>query len=401
MLQRSTLIYSKALLCALAALLALVLAPAGVAAQEEVDHVALAAVLIRDGHYDRAEIVLSEVNLKDKKVDLPRYHTLRGVISLQHEQHAEAIGHFRDALKTAKARKAADEKAPEPDPALYLYIAQAHYNIGQNREALVALDEDRAAVDNRPTTWLLRSRCLWKLEQWDDTWQVLREAYARFPKHHDFLKHQVFLLVEMDLFQEAVQKGHEYLKVAGVNPDAYVAIGEALIQAGQSHEAVLLLEEARLRFPDTEDVAIRLAHAYLKSGMNLAAAGVFEDLAHRDSEYAHDAAELYRKAGYVRLAFYFNAQVVDQKKKLRQTVSLLVEGDRFSELLTLRSRLDRLGLLEDEEIAYAMAYGYYRSRRYGEAETFLKRVQRPDLYNDVIALREAMSACTETAWGCQ
>ena len=51
--------------------------------QEEVDHLALAAMLARDGHDDRARVLLSQVDLKRPGVDLKLYHTLSGVLALK------------------------------------------------------------------------------------------------------------------------------------------------------------------------------------------------------------------------------------------------------------------------------------------------------------------------------
>lgn len=128
---------------------------------------------------------------------------------------------------------------------------------------------------------------------------------------------------------------------------------------------------------------------------------MFEIGARRDPALASDAAELYRRAGDVGRALMLNAEEPDQPKKLRQRMGLLVELDRFEEAAALEPRLKRQGLLQDEEVAYALAYALYRTGRPDRAEAHLKVVQRPELFESATALREAMARCHADPWMCE
>jgi len=46
------------------------------------DRLALAALLIRDRHFERAEAVLGQVDPQQEGLDLARLHTLRGLVAL-------------------------------------------------------------------------------------------------------------------------------------------------------------------------------------------------------------------------------------------------------------------------------------------------------------------------------
>ena len=43
------------------------------------DLIELAAIMLRDGHYDRALLALQGVDLEDEETDLARFYTLQGL----------------------------------------------------------------------------------------------------------------------------------------------------------------------------------------------------------------------------------------------------------------------------------------------------------------------------------
>ncbi|MFZ1711965.1 MAG: hypothetical protein WAT53_02750, partial [Nitrosomonas sp.] len=43
------------------------------------DSIELAAIMLKDGHHDRALLALQSVDLKNKKTDLVRFYTLQGL----------------------------------------------------------------------------------------------------------------------------------------------------------------------------------------------------------------------------------------------------------------------------------------------------------------------------------
>lgn len=96
-----------------------------------------------------------------------------------------------------------------------------------------------------------------------------------------------------------------------------------------------------------------------------------------------------------------NAEEPDQSVKLRQRMGLLVDLDRFEEAAALEPRLRRHRLLQDEEVAYALAYALYRTGRLDQAEKRLKVVKRPELFDSATALREAMGRCQADPWMCE
>ena len=72
--------------------------------------------------------------------------------------------------------------------------------------------------------------------------------------------------------------------------------------------------------------------------------------------YALYTAELYRQSGQMERALCRNRLVADQTEKIKQRLTLLIEGERYEESAALLDRVERLGLLSNESIAYALAY---------------------------------------------
>ena len=75
------------------------------AAQEEgpeVDHLSLASMLVYDGAFDKANVALQEAKAYDKNLDLAKYYTIKGVIAMRKERHAEAISVLKRAVSETK-----------------------------------------------------------------------------------------------------------------------------------------------------------------------------------------------------------------------------------------------------------------------------------------------------------
>jgi hypothetical protein len=62
--------------------------------------------------------------------------------------------------------------------------------------------------------------------------------------------------------------------------------------------------------------------------------------------------------------------------------------------------LTRLGLLDDEDIRYALAYAYFKTGDFEATERQLQQLTRPDLFRKAAELRSAIQDCAEDTWQC-
>lgn len=359
------------------------------AEEEEIDYITLAAKLIKDGHYDRAATVLDEVDESREGLDLIRYHTLRGVVGLQLKLYKQA----RESLLKAV-------KAGQTEKVVHLYLAQAYY--GEKDYASVVKQLDLAGAEGKKSVPLyqMRAQANWEIKQYDRAIAALTEGASRFPEDSELLRVKLFRLVELGLYQEALQLGRSFLSRETVTVDDYLAIGQALRQGKQFKEARNILQTARLKYPDNIDATLQLAHTYIDDGRPLLAAMLYEDASRLEPKHTLEAAELYKQAGRLDRALFINAQISDQKAKMKQRLSILLEQERFEQIAAMQDRLSRLGLLADQNIRYALAYSDFKVGNFKSSESHLKQIHDANLYEAALQLRKAMEDCKSVGWEC-
>lgn len=356
---------------------------------EEVDYLALGARLVADGHYDRAAAVLREIDPKDEKVDRPRLHFLLGTVYLKKELYAQARDEFQASVK-----------AGQQSPAIYLYLAQAQFHLRDYRGVLSALDRAGAAATENPGVYAMRAESHFLLEDPRKAIAALNEGQRRFPDFVKLSQMKLGYLLDLGLYQEVVEVGEVYLSRQDVKPDDFVAVAEGLRKSKQLNEARIVMERAHLRFPENELTAVQLANIYNDMGQPLTAAMLYEQTSRGTPKYSFEAAELYKNSGRASRALSINARILDAQKKLKQRLAILLEMERFEMIAAMEPSLSRAGLLKDESIRYALAYGYYKNGDFDSAEQHLKQLSDSALFEKATALRKAMATCREAGWAC-
>ncbi|GAB4189228.1 MAG: hypothetical protein Tsb002_16070 [Wenzhouxiangellaceae bacterium] len=378
---------NKALLTSL--LLVLLLAGGKVHAEDDVDYIELAALMLRDGNIERALSALGQAETEVEEFDWARYHTLYGMAYLRSGDKEQA----KQALDQAVAAGASDA-------VVFIYLAQVNFELGDYNGALTALDLAGAEVARIASTYHMRAQSHWLLEQHLAALAVLDQAAQVFPADPSFQRRKVFYLIELGLYQEAASQGQEYLQRSAGAVEDYVAIGDAMRRSGQVEQALQFLEAARLLFPENTLVSKALAHAYIDDQSLHVAAGIIDQAAHRDAALIPEAAELYRQAGQTYRALLLNSQVRDQDAKLKQRLALLLELSHYEQAAAMEQDLYRRGLLDNEDIRYALAYALFKAGNYDRAEAQLSLLRRSDLFRKAVEVRRAIEECRAAPWRC-
>jgi tetratricopeptide (TPR) repeat protein len=375
-----------------ALLLLWVIAVAGAAPRREAepeDRVALAGLLVRDGDWERAAEVLAEVDLSQRGLDVTRYWTLRGLVALHDKRAADAASAFQQALASAA----------EGEELLEMHLARAQLAAQQPALAIEALDRTGETGAALPGTWLLRAEAHVALEQYDQAWQALESGAARFPDQPDLRRQQVFLLVRLGLYREARERGEALLARADTDGDDAIAIAEALRRGGETAEALTILEAALLERGDDRDLLVQAARTSLDADQPRNAGRFLERAAVLEPALALEAAEAYRRGGDLEAALRVNGQLLDPVAKARQRLGLLLEGEAWDRAVALEDRLERVGLAQDDGVAYGLAYAWFRLGDLERAERWLKGIDDPEAFRRATELRQAMAGCDPT-WGC-
>lgn len=357
-------------------------------AEVQVDYVELASLLMRDGHLDRADATLRQVDLKAEGTDVRRYWELTGLLALKQKRWPEAAAAFKKAISLGEVR-----------PVVHLYLAQTQFELKEFGQCIASLKKAGEAATSRPAAYLMWSEAYFEQGKPQDGFRVLWKARKQHPRERSLQRAIIFHLVEAKLFQEAIDVGADYLKGADSAAD-FVALGEALRQAGQLHQSQQVLELGQLRFPDDERAILALTHVYVDEDHNLAGAMLLERVARFKPELALETAELYRRAGRHERALLWNTRIPDQKKKLRQRLAVLVEMERYGMVAAMEPRLSRLELLDEENVRYALAYGLFKLGSFDRAEQHLRQLKTAEMFERANQLRKAMEDCREQGWQC-
>ncbi|HKX55555.1 MAG TPA: tetratricopeptide repeat protein, partial [Xanthomonadales bacterium] len=282
--------------------LCLLAAPATWAAEpaDDVDHLDLAALMLRDGNIDRALLALDQADTEAEGFDQSRYHSLRGMAYMRSNQPELAQTELQAAIASGSV-----------DTVVYVYLAQISYQLEDYKGALAALDAAGAELQQLPSVYHMRAQSYWLLDQPVEALATLDLASELFPQEESFLRRKVFYLVDMGLFQLAVEQGRKYLESGAGTLEDYIAFGNALRASGELDEAAVLLESAQLRYPESAEVKKVLAHVYIDRGELNAAADVLYQAALLQPELMTEAAELYRRAGQYHRALALNGQLAD------------------------------------------------------------------------------------------
>lgn len=376
-----------------AGLLGLLLVSVAHASNDEVDHLELAALLVKDAEYARALEVLAQVDPQARGVDLVKYHTLQGLVAL-----SGTPSRPDDAIVAFQASIAAGQS----EPSIYLFLAQAQFGQQRYTEVLQTLElpQVQDSFASLASIDLMRAQANWLLQRHQPALAALAVGQRKFPANTAFARREVFYLMELGLFQEAAARGRSYLAAGDGKLEDYLEIGAALRRARQLEEAIAFLETARLRFADDERVVKALAATHLEYGRPLVAAEMTYTAALRNPALLVEAAELFHRAGHPARALQLNTRIADQPAKLRQRLGILVELGRYAEVAGMEAALLRAGLADDQEVRYALAYAWFKQADFGAVERNLQVLTKPELFRKATELRKLMADCAGERWKC-
>ncbi len=369
-------------------------------ASDDVDYLDLAALLIRDGKFDRASNTLSQIDPEQGSLDVPRFYFLRGLVRLNLTKFSQAADDFEVAIRERLQRAGKDEET-HLDPRWYVYLAQAQFYSDRYEECLDSFSKAGSAAASIRSTFALRGEALKKLERYEEAWDAFNQGLASFPDYKELERRRLFLAIDRKLYRTAAELGRAYLSTSEATERDYLAVGTALYEAGSRDEALEVFELAHLKFRSSAPVSVALSQVYRDLDMYRTAGLILEraSLGGPD-DLVVQAAELYRRAGEPFRALALNGRVGDARKRLRQRLAILLEIGRYEQVTIMERDLRRVRLLRDEGLRYALAYAFFKTGDYQRADQLLAGVKEPSLFRQATELRKAMTDCRDERWRC-
>lgn len=353
------------------------------------DYISLAAMMLKDGHYDRALLALQSVDLEDEATDQARFYTLQGLAYMNLNDMLAAQDSLQQAIKQG-----------QQDLVIYVYLAQTDYALKDYEGVIAAVKKAGNIVEKYPTLLEMKAQAHWQLKQTDKAIETLNNAQKKFPSDYRYMRRKVFYLVELQLYNQAALLGQQYLKLSAGKASDYIAIGNALRLSKEYQETLLIMEAARLKFPADVTIAKVLAHTYMDMGELNSGAFILEQAAQYDPDLTSESAEVYRRAGRVYKALTMNPGIRDHKVKLKQRLAIYLALKRYEKAANMKKSLYRSGLLEDQNIRYALAYAYFASGQFKSSNAQIDFLTESELFKKGIELRRMMESCKEEPWQC-
>jgi tetratricopeptide (TPR) repeat protein len=396
---------------------------------DEVNHLALATLMIYDANYEKAKEELSLVDKNSDKYDAAKYFTVLGVLNSKEGKTQAAIKAYRNAIEATKTKvfvtpasfekekylfsiASSDEtkpKAPVFDPEakrkekieqLYMYLTQEYYKLKDYKNTVASLENAGEQGKSKAGLYTLRAECYYKQGLHEKTFAALNKGIKKFLNDSTLLKQKFYYFADLKLYQAAIDASKVYMSKVGVSSQEYIALAQMLIGANEVDSAIKLLEESKLKFPKEPSIGILLGHMYLKKNMKFASAHLFDESSYYDKKYLKDAVEMNRRAGNNLHALYLNTQNIDKVEKLKQKIAIYLNAGEYRKIIGLQKALERYKMLDDDNLRYALAYSYYMSDDYKNAETQLKFISDSELFSKATVIRKNIEKCTNNPLEC-
>lgn len=359
-------------------LLLLTAGPASLRAAQkplEPDALQTAVQLLQGGNHRRALQKLQESPPEQQKTF--RWKKTRGLALLYNEQYKAALQVFDelDALDTG-------------DRYIAIHRGQSLFGLKNYQGAMDAFEQVADLSDSIPALFAVRGECLWQLGKKQPAFDLMDRGRRLYPEEFRIFQKQFTWLLESGLYQTATDQARLALEENRASTTDLVGLAGALRRKGYLQGAIALLEIMHLREPENIRVLVQLSFAWMKQKKPRTSAMLMEKASLLDPRFTADAAELYRRAGYPARALRLNSRTPDQKKKFRLRLALLINLKRYDEALATRRDLARLGLLNDEDIRYALAWASFAAGDHSESLALLRGIVSPELFPKVVALRK-------------
>ncbi len=356
---------------------------------QKTDYISLAAMMIKDGHYDRALLALQSVDLEEEETDLIRFYTLQGLAYMNLNDMLAAKDSLTQAIKNG-----------QQDPVIYIYLAQINYALKAYSAVISAVNNAKAIIHEYPTLLEMKAQSQWHLKQPDAAIDTLNTAQKMMRSDYRFMRRKVFYLMELKLYQQAALLGKQYLNKSDGKASDYIAIGNALRLSKEYQETLNIMESARLKFPANVTIAKVLAHTYIDMGKLNSGAFILEQAAQYDPKLIAESSEVYRRAGRYYKSLILTTSIRDLKVKLKQRLAIYLALKRYEQAANMKKSLYRSGLLKNENIRYALAYAYFSSGQFDAASRQIDFLKEAELFKKGVELRRMMASCTEEPWQC-
>jgi hypothetical protein len=360
-----------------------------VLAQEKVDYVNLGATLLKDGYIQRAKTVLEKADVTRKDFDFARYYSLKGI--LLHKLSYPALSNIfiDEAIKRG-----------QDNPSILLYEAKNYWLLQDYPKVIDTLNKAGDAARESPQFFVIKAESFKQQDMIAAAWAVLDEGISLFPDAPLFYRQKFYYLLDLGFYKTALKYAQKYLQSKNYSAKDYLAVAYTLRENQQLKDSAALLEEAVIKYSDDDKLIELLGQVYIDQGKYIMAALVFDWAAIKHPKFAQKAATLYLKAKQPIRSLQLNRRIANQKDKFKQRLGIDLYLEDYETLVTETTALKRYDLLKDDNILYAIGYGYYQIGDYANAKKYLKQISDSQLFAKASNIFQQIEKCQGEPFEC-
>ena len=210
--------------------------------------------------------------------------------------------------------------------------------------------------------------------------------------------------MELGFYKQALVYAKEFLKYQKYSAKDYLSVSLVLRENKEFNEAAVMLEEAVLKTDKTSDdypkLVELLGQIYIDSEHFTSAALVLDTASIYKPKFAHKAATLYLKSHLPIRSFQLNRRVINQEDKFNQRVGIDIYLEDYESLVSTKTALKRYDILKNDNIRYALGYGYFKIGDFKNAVYHLKQVRDQGLFEKATLIFEKIQKCELTPLQC-
>lgn len=357
-------------------------------AQEDIDYLKLSQILIKDGHYNRAEKTLDKLNEKEVE-NLALFYSLQGMLFLHKDQYEKSLKKFNKSLAQGLKEKE-----------IYLYMAESYLKLGQLSEAQSTLEKLGLEDKQKLPYHLVKAEIFWLQGARQETWQILISAQSKGLSLNVINKKKFYYLIKEGLYQSAFSIAFVMIE----NQDLFLdvlAMASQLRVHKQYKLSLKLLQHLKILRPGHETVALEMAQNYLALKNPFSAALILEQAAHINPSLAYEAVEILRQVGKNYRARFLSLLITDPSLRLKQQLALYLAEDDYFSLTFMVPQLQRYKMLEDQKIRYAVAYSFFKTGHFKKSANYLSTIDQDGLFEKSIELKKEIINCQQEKWACR
>ena len=338
---------------------------------------AKAARLVSSAKIEQASRLLHHLKEEYPDYSPGKRLVIEGLLFMKKEDFKLAYSKFNQSLHT-------DHK----DPLIQVYLARSAEQQKHHEVALMHLKRAESLFAQMPTLFIMKASNESAISKDDLAFITLQRGLKIHPEDSPLFRAYLKFCSKNGLLQRIRTR-----LLSAKHPVSFYQAGiRVFITNNEIREGLILSEGSILMHPYNPDLLKLHAHLLRKNRRVHNAAQIMERAAHLEPKNYHAAAALWLEAGSIEKSRYLNHLIKDRKTQVRMRLALFLQEGRFTEAYSLKEGLNRMGLYQDDEIRYGLAFAAFQMGRPGLVKKHLQGITNDRVFKQATRLLQMLNS---------